>query len=264
VPKGQHRAQVTVVVGDEEEMRKLSLDVPELPPEPEELEGGRDAVGCKSGRCSAKLTADAFVLSAPPGWTLSVEGMLRPGNTFTLPLPPDEVLARRSLIGGDVEVRFMLQPPGATALHGAVFKSVSVPTIDTVLEGIPGKGLALPGDGSTPKPPRTLVEIDGSTKNSYGDPTTLRDLDLVAIRTSKTVEGTCGTYQGRDGTTERIEKNLYHEQVDVYDRRTGARVQSRFFRAPPEACPTTIQAGRTLSSFVPDKDIHAYLEGLLR
>jgi hypothetical protein len=133
-----------------------------------------------------------------------------------------------------------------------------------VLQGIPNQGLPLPDDGPTPRPPRTLVDVDFKDVNLYGNPTVLRDVDLIAIRTSKTVEGSCGSYRGRDGTTTTVEKNDYHKQVDVYDRRTGRRVSSRFFRAPPEPCPATIHAGSSVSSFVPDGDIRAYLQGLLR
>jgi hypothetical protein len=105
VPIGEHQAKLRIRSGDEKETLPVALVVPELPPEPEQLEHEPQALRCKSGACSAKLGPSGLALRAPQGWIVTVDGKRVSGTDVTIPFAPGEALARRPLSGGSTDGR---------------------------------------------------------------------------------------------------------------------------------------------------------------
>lgn len=108
--------------------------------------------------------------------------------------------------------------------------------------------LALDGDTEAAKAKRdTMVYLKmvGSGPNLEGfygpDATKVAEVDLVAIQTpTGQRERTCGTYVGPSGEKASFGVTMFDNEVAVYDRRSGKKLGSRAFPAPPGQCPSTI------------------------
>ncbi|MCC6998715.1 MAG: hypothetical protein IT370_29150 [Deltaproteobacteria bacterium] len=125
-----------------------------------------------------------------------------------------------------------------------------------------------PDDGG----PRTLVLVDGRDGmygGSFGALRTLSDVDLVAEVTSGAmVESKKCMYRGV-GAGDEIEARFLAADVEIFDRRTGARVDGGSVepRASSRQCPTTLSREQydTLPELVPTAsvDVHDWVKSWL-
>lgn len=73
------------------------------------------------------------------------------------------------------------------------------------------------------------------------DATKVAEVDLVAIQTKAGErERSCGTYVGPSGEKASFGVTMFDNEVAIYDRRSGKKLASRTFNAPPGQCPSNI------------------------
>lgn len=103
-----------------------------------------------------------------------------------------------------------------------------------------GTGVAFPGDDAAPEKPRAAFYM--YRKRLFGEAQRLSDVDLIVVTDDKTRTSSCGTYTASSGSSISYSITYYDENIKLVDRRTGRVVSQRFFRAPPERCPTSFSA----------------------
>ncbi len=142
--------------------------------------------------------------------------------------------------------------------------SDSEPAVQSALEGVARAPIAwaTPADPKRPRPTILVRPGEGwSATKRYGCFRTLRDVELVAVRTEVTLNTEfCGYYDDGSDDRRRVVRREQVASVAVYEARTGRLLATRKFpRGTPRSCPimATFRAAedvKTLNGAEPDPD----------
>ncbi|MCA9672696.1 MAG: hypothetical protein KC503_44180 [Myxococcales bacterium] len=128
------------------------------------------------------------------------------------------------------------------------------------------KGLAVPGEQPHSGQARGVYATYTSSASLgfYGKAKTLAEVDLVAVRRSRTSSKSCGRYRGRSGRTKRYYVKRETYTFKVHDRRTGRVVKQRSFSASFPKCPRSIKSSWSADVNTPEHGkVTAWLESLV-
>lgn len=265
---GKYKAKISVsaLYSDAKEL-EAKFEVPER------LRQFATSLSCEGRSCHAAVKGDTIVVKAEAGAKVTVDkttvttdgtqeqvvkldldaklAALDPNSlgTAKFPIPVAFAFKDGLALDGKVEV-------AGTDLRKAVVSKLSGAT--------KGTAVAFPGDDAAPAKARILAKLSSSDMELYGSGTGLKSIDLVATVDYQTRSGSCGSYQNTStGQIVTVGKTMNDKQVTVYDRRSGRLKSRRLFRAPTPACPTTMSATSSVSSFADSAEVETFLKSMI-
>lgn len=186
-----------------------------------------------------------------PGPKLTVAGQLiAPGGEVPIDLVPHLANVPLSvLLKGEsvppVPVSFDIDGKVIAKSFPFDYRNLSRMLMSAFAKVSGGTGWVIPGDSGAPAKPRSVVIYDPLGMLRVGADVALKDLDLVAVagqtgdvgRTRK-----CGPYSDGTGEPKTLTISAPRSAVTLFDRRTGAVVDTKTFEGQMPPCPREFMA----------------------